>query len=376
MLKKISYFIVILAVIFVVVGQFLPREVHVERSRLIDRPASTVYTVLNSYRHFAAWSPWAGRDPDAVYERSGPPSGPGARLGWSGDPRLGGTGWREIVASEPYERISVSLHFEQQGDATAYFQLDPTPGGTRVTWGFDTDLVEGQGWLGGLLARYFGLFFDTWIGSDYEEGLAGLEDFVEDLPPIDFSDLEVRVVDAEPVDILYVDIAQGFESSDLASSLAQAYRELAAFMERRGIERSAQPMAITRLREGGGYEMQAAIPVRLPPSGLPPAPVSESGPDPEAAGSDAAGELAETAASPAAAGRVRLGQSPAGRCVMAVHYGPHDRMAPTYEKLAAWMAAHGIGEGSVSWEQYISDPGETADSALVTHIYTRASGND
>jgi hypothetical protein len=34
------------------------------------------------------------------------------------------------------------------------------------------------------------------------------------------------------------------------------------------------------------------------------------------------------------------------------------------------MAAHGVPEGPVSWEQYISDPGETADADLVTHIYS------
>jgi AraC family transcriptional regulator len=66
---------------------------------------------------------------------------------------------------------------------------------------------------------------------------------------------------------------------------------------------------------------------------------------------------------------VRTGHSPAGRAVRAVHRGPYDRMGPTYEQLAAWMAAHGVAEGDVSWEQYISDPGETAPDELITHIY-------
>jgi effector-binding domain-containing protein len=44
-------------------------------------------------------------------------------------------------------------------------------------------------------------------------------------------------------------------------------------------------------------------------------------------------------------------------------------MIPTYEKLSAYMAAHGLREGPVSWEQYISDPGVTPEDELVTHIY-------
>lgn len=345
-----------------------------ERSAVIERPPATMFALLNSYRNFAEWSPWSDRDPDAVYQRSGPESGPGARLSWSGDPRLVGTGWQEIVESRPVSLVRMQLDFEQQGSATSYFQLEPVVEGTRVTWGFDTDLVEGQGWMGGLLARYFGLFFDTWIGTDYEQGLASLKQYAESLPPADFSDLDAELVEAEAVDILYVVTGAGFDSPDITASLASAYREIAAYMTARGIQRSAQPMAITRVRPDGGYEVAAAIPIRLPPQGLPAAgatpaadaaPATGTAPDLQEPGS-------ESGAQP---GRVQTGQSPAGRAVRVVHRGPYERMGPTYEKLAAWMAAHGLDEGDVSWEQYISDPGETPTEQLVTHIYFRISSD-
>lgn len=374
MFKKILYFLVITLLIFVIVGLFLPQEVHVERSVRIDRPPATVFTVLNSYRSFAAWSPWADRDPAAEYRFSGPESGPGARLSWSGDPRQVGTGWQEITESRPYSLVRMRLDFEQQGTATSYFQLEPSGAGTQVTWGFDTDLVEGQGWLGGLLARYFGLFFDTWIGTDYEQGLARLKTYVESMPPADFSNLDVEIVDAEAVDILYVVSDAGPGELDITASLAAAYRDITAFMAERGIERAAQPMAITRARAGGGYEVEAAIPVVLPESGLDriadsPAPGADAD-----AGEDAAPASAE-APLEASPQRVRAGRSPAGRAVRVVHHGPYDRMAPTYEKLAAWMAAHGVEEGDISWEQYISDPGATPDADLITHIYFRIAGD-
>jgi len=108
-------------------------------------------------------------------------------------------------------------------------------------------------------------------------------------------------------------------------------------MKENAIERAAQPLAITRILPNGGFTVEAAIPVILPdviPNG-----------------------------------RVLTGQSPAGRALRVIHRGPYDRMAPTYAKLAAWMAAHGLSEGHVSWEQYVSDPGETPPEALITHIY-------
>ena len=377
MLKKILYSIVIAMIIFIAIGFFLPREVHVERSRIIDRSPATLYAVLNDYRQFSAWSPWAARDPDAEYRLSGPETGPGSRMSWEGDPRQVGSGWQEIVESRPYSLIRVSLYFDQQGPATSYFQLDPVQGGTRVTWGFDTDLLEGQGWMGGILARYFGLFFDTWIGTDYEQGLARLQQYAERLPAADFSDLDVDIVDVAPQDIFYVDSDTVLGSADITSSLVLAYREIAEYMVAHGIERAGQPMTITRAREGGRYVVEAAVPVLLPPSGLP-ALDAQAAPAGKSAGDREPGEAGpgepspDTATSSAAAepvSRVRTGKAPSGRAVRAVHRGAHDRMGPTYEKLAAWMAVNGIEEGSVSWEQYISDPGETPDTDLITHIF-------
>jgi effector-binding domain-containing protein len=336
MLKKVLYSIVIALLIFTITGFFLPSEVHVERQIEIRRPAATVFTVVNSYRAFQSWSPWAKRDPGASYELSGPASGIGAKMSWSGDPRLVGAGRQEITQSDPYSLVRMRLNFDQQGSADSYFHIGEGTNGTLVTWGFDTDLLEGQGWFGGLLARYFGLFFDRWIGTDYEMGLANLKTLVESMPLADFSDLKVEVIEVEPTDILYVkNLTEG--SADLDTGLAAAYREITTFMAKNEIEMAAQPMAITRIRANQGFDVEAAIPVstkEVEPSG-----------------------------------RVMKGQSPAGRALRVVHRGSYDSMAPDYDKLAAWMAAHGLAEGSVSWEHYISNPAETPRDQLITHIY-------
>ena len=52
-----------------------------------------------------------------------------------------------------------------------------------------------------------------------------------------------------------------------------------------------------------------------------------------------------------------------------IHHGPYDQMSPSYEKLAAYMAINRLKEGRVSWEHYISDPGQTPASEIITHIY-------
>jgi effector-binding domain-containing protein len=337
MLNKVFYSIVFAVLVFFIAGLFLPGQVHVERQIDIQRPAATVFTVVNSYRNFPLWSPWADRDPGARYEFSGPAAGVGAKMSWRGDPRLVGTGWQEITESRPYSWVRMQLDFEQQGQASSYLQIDGSNGMTHVTWGFDTDLLEGQSWFAGLLARYFGLFFDKWIGTDYEAGLARLKALVESMPPADFADLEVEIVQVEPADILYVRSTAAEEHVNLDSSLAVAYREITSFMAANGIEMAAQPMAIMRIHEPQGFEVDAAIPVTR-------------------------GDVEPGA-------RVLVGKSPAGRALRVIHRGPYDRMAPKYEQVEAWMAAHGLPDGQVSWEQYISDPRETPAEALITHIY-------
>ena len=335
MFKKFAYIVVIAFLLFVLIGLFLPRHVHVERQIDIARPAATVFTLLNSYRSFLAWSPWADRDPDASYELSGPDAGPGARLSWSGDPRLVGSGWQEIVESQPYTLNRMALDFGQQGTADTYFRLLETKEGVNLTWGFDTDLLAGQGWFGGILARYFGLFFDRWIGGDYEQGLQRLKVYAEALPEADFAGLEVERVRAEPRDVLWVPIP----TERGRPGLAAAYREMTAFMAAHGIERDGQPLTVTRSIGDGGWAMEAALPIVLP----------EEPPEP--------------------AGAVRFGRSPAGEAIRAQHKGPHETLSATYERLAAWLAAHGLEEGAASWEQYVSDPRQVSAEELLTEVY-------
>jgi effector-binding domain-containing protein len=334
MIRKILSIASILFVLFLVVGIFLPRYVHVERSIGIERPAATIFVLLNGYKTFTSWSPWAARDPDAIYEYSGPASGVGARMNWSGDPRLVGNGWQEITGSQPYSMVRAHLDFDQQGQADTYFQITEAPSGVHLTWGFDTDLVAGQGFLGGVLARYFGLFFDQWIGSDYELGLARLKVFAESLPAGDFSDLKIEALDAEALDILYVSCSASQQAGDIADVLDTAYQEIAAFIMENDLEINGGRMAITRAWDEDGYRLDAAIPVVMKPVEL--------------------------------TGNVRAGQSPFGPSVRVIHRGPYERMTPSYEKLAAYMAAHGLMEGSVSWEHYVSG---TPDDSLMTHIY-------
>lgn len=175
-LKFLLGAILLLAAILVIGGFLLPDRAHVERSIVIDRSPAHVYSILNSYKRFNEWSPWADRDPNATYTYSGPASGVGAGMGWVGDPKTVGSGSQKIIASAPDQRIETALDFGEQGKGTTTFVLTPEGKGTRVVWGFDTHFE------GSLIGRWFGLFMEKMLAPDYERGLANLKRLMESEP--------------------------------------------------------------------------------------------------------------------------------------------------------------------------------------------------
>lgn len=336
-MKKVGLVILFLLAAFVVTGYLLPKQVHIERSISINRPANMMFELLNGYRYYDEWSPWAERDPQAEFVISGPETGVGARLSWIGDPQLVGSGWQEIVASKPYEEINIKLDFDAQGVADTGFKLVSQGDTTQITWFFDSDLTKGVNFLDSFLARYFGLLFDRWVGGDYERGLANLKQYAESLDLSEFSQVEIERVNVISQDILFVTSGSSQESTDVAQVMAAAYAEISAFMNANSIKMTGQPMAITRAWQEGGYQFDAAIPVDFIPAQL--------------------------------TGNINSGRSPAGPAVRAVHHGAYDQMMPTYEKLAAYMSAHGLSQGTVSWEHYVTNPGNTEQQDMITHIY-------
>jgi carbon monoxide dehydrogenase subunit G len=155
------------------IGMMLPRHVRVERSIVVNAPRPAVFEVLNSFRRFNEWSPWAQLDPGAKYAVDGPPSGVGAKLSWVGDPATLGSGSQEIVESREPELVRMKIDFGP-ARAAGTFTLTPDGAGTRVTWALETDLGMNP------VSRYFGRMLDGMIGGDFERGLQGLKRFAEE----------------------------------------------------------------------------------------------------------------------------------------------------------------------------------------------------
>lgn len=330
-IKKIVITIAAAIALLFVGGLFLPSTAHVERSIVIQAPPSMIFTVLNGFRQFNRWSPWADIDPNATTTYEGTETGVGAKMSWSGNAEVG-SGSQEILESSPYSIIRLRLTFGDFGGGFASsYVLVPEVEGTKLTWGFDADYGSS------VVGRYFGVMSDSMLGPDYEKGLARLKEFVESLPRADFSGLAFETTTSAPAPLLLLPVRSANDANAIGVGLGVAYGRLSGFITAQGLKQVGPPLAIFNGENGGALSLDAAIPVDR--TDVPPA-------EP-----------------------IRVGRSHEGRVVKVVHTGDYAGLLAAREQVRAYLATAGYTQDGPMWEQYASDPGITPPTELVTNIF-------
>lgn len=151
------------------VGCF-PEEARVERSIEINAPIAVVFDHVNDLKKNEAWSPWAAED-DTMVTAYGPITrGVGASTSWTSENM--GSGSMKITESAPNSSIKVMLDFEEEGQASGYWNFEQQGDTVKVTWGF-FQKPEGFG------GKVFSLMIDSFVGPYYEKGLAKLKEIAE-----------------------------------------------------------------------------------------------------------------------------------------------------------------------------------------------------
>ena len=84
---------------------------------------------------------------------------------------------------------------------------------------------------------------------------------------------------------------------------------------------------------------------------------------------DAAMPLRGKAGAVAEADGVKVIQSYSGRAVKVTHKGAYSSLNQSYAKLHAFTKTQKLREKDLTWEEYVGEPGETADEALLTNVY-------
>ncbi len=180
-LKAIGLVLGSLIVLFVAVTAFMSPRSHMERAIVVNASPASIFQVVNNYKNFNRWSPWAELDPDTKYFYEGPESGVGAKMRWESKHDQVGNGAQWILESEENKRVKSQMQFgEIGGTYTSEIILTPVEGGTEIVWTYDGD-VTGTG-LSSSMYKVMGMMMDKFLGPVYEQGLAKLRNVVEAMP--------------------------------------------------------------------------------------------------------------------------------------------------------------------------------------------------
>lgn len=103
---------------------------------------------------------------------SGPERGQGA--GWAWQSKSEGSGSMKFTRAEAPKSIEYKLSFPEFGmTSRGKLELAPAGSGTKISWSNEGDLGNNP------INRYFGLMMHSWVGKDFEAGLANLKTLAE-----------------------------------------------------------------------------------------------------------------------------------------------------------------------------------------------------
>jgi len=338
MLKKILIALVAILAIGAVVGLLLPRHVKVERSVVIDRPPSLIFATLNSFQLFPRWSPWQDLDPNMHQAMEGPRDGVGAKLVWSGNDKVG-NGTQTITAVEPGRAVDSDLDFGQMGTAKSVMTLTQQGTSTKVTWSVVVDMGANP------VGHYFGLMMDGMLGKDFANGLGKLKPLMESMPNADIAGFSAEEVQLSPTPLLVVSETAAANSAAIGQAYADGFGKIGKVMSKNKLTQAGAPLGIDRDVSAANYSFDAGIPVAA------------------AAGASLPNEA------PANADGVKLAQSYAGKALKTTHVGDYGKLSESYDKLRAFMAAHGYQAKAAATYWFVDDPGKMPQEKVRTEIY-------
>lgn len=355
MIRNILIGLVVLVALAVGVAFVLPQHATAKRETVMAASPQQVFLIVNDMSRWNDWAPWAKMDPEMKLKFEGPAQGVNAKMSWT-SAKLG-NGSITITSAEEFKKIVQALDFDG-ASATSTFEFVPADGGTKVTWTFENDAGMNP------ISRYFGLLVDSMVGKDYETGLANLKLLAEadakasaeaqaaadaaatppDVPPLPAAadpdkGPEVITVESRPI-VMTRASANAADAKSVSDSLGAANQKILDYAMKNSLELGGAPLAITISHDAAKWTFDAALPLSTAPSAV-----------------------------PAEEGGVKVGQTYSGKVVKLTHKGSYTTLKATYDRIHAYTKENNLKEGSVSWEEYVNDPGETQEEDLLTNVY-------
>lgn len=151
-------------------------------------------------------------------------------------------------------------------------------------------------------------------------------------------DIKIKEIREQPT----LTIRKSATMATIPERMGQIFSEIIALMGKKGIASAGAPFAYwhnmnSESMSKGVFDMECGFPVGMPVEGE---------------------------------GQIKSSKLPGGKVITAMHIGPYETLAETYEAIQAWIKEKGYQVEEDMWETYLTNPCEVSDkSKWMTEIF-------
>jgi effector-binding domain-containing protein len=222
-LLKVLYFLLVLVILILLAGIFLPKENHIESNISVKASPEIVFEQINTLKNWEKWSPWFYTDSTMIPIYNGIPAGTGASFSWKST--SSGEGKLTISESEPLRRIETVIDFGIRGKSNTSFILKNERNETIVTWVFENKNL-------GYFERYFMILFKKNMLTTLNSGLQNIKNICQELQLDRISEIKLVDISAQPA----MGIIDSSSIDQMGAKMAKMYSKLSIYLEKRGIQ--------------------------------------------------------------------------------------------------------------------------------------------
>ncbi len=234
-LKYIGWLLLTLIGLFLILGIFAPKKIHVDRSTMINAPAGTIQDVISRFSTQKDWTPWLDEDPNTKITLAGEDGKVGSTYSWESPAKNIGKGVQTLTKTENGIIIShIKFDAPQSGEADVTYSIKEENGVSKVNWALDSEMPYPFNTLGLFMNM------DKQMGPVFETGLSRLKKLIETQSPKKYRGYAVKETDGTGRN--YVGIRKTISFQELPAFFAKSYAEIGAALKKAGVEIS-MPLA-------------------------------------------------------------------------------------------------------------------------------------
>jgi Polyketide cyclase / dehydrase and lipid transport len=349
----------IVVVLFLVIALFLPAKRVLTYSIETNRPANTVYDVVNGFHHFKNWNPLLSYDNKMKVDISVDSKAIGSTLKYNSSKAVVGAGTWTLAEQEPGKKVVYKLDTNSVGsNKTMAITIEPVVAKSknvtvntknlRVTQQYTVD----YGW--NLFGRYAGMYVNRNVGDEMKTGLQKLNTLLVSIPKYDYSahTEPFTVAEVPAQNVLVVPTEAKRANNEVVLAMTNQMSWVKKVMDANGLV-SAGPMRIvTTEYTSSAYSFDIVVPVR------------KAGSATAAATPAAEGDAAEPAApAPVIAatekldirveGPVKAEFYPAVKTISTSYTGAAQSLVMVRDMVRAYAVANGYTPTDRAFDEYI-----------------------